>query len=308
MLRPRRELIKWSRTTKQTPNVKIGYPGQHLASLITGVEGSRTGARGHDLIDGSEVKSCSRIDQLDKCKNCNASVARLENQCPACGSAEIQRKDDSKWLFGIRSEAELRLLTQDVDRVLIVLGDHPHFTDNDFSVLRFQAWEIWPKNPRNRHFTTLMEEYYRNIYLGRKAIDPNSNPAPKNFWPYSFQFYMSNPIKVFSCTVSDADLDPRVTVDHYVQPHADRSALESDLMPSSILGKAEMDLVKTLPDDTLTALLQPGVSAEQFRSFKRLNFMRGALKHFDENARSGMLLRSTSSPVPQAVPYNRFSS
>ncbi len=30
---------KWSEITNQTPNLKIGYPGQHLASLITGVKG-----------------------------------------------------------------------------------------------------------------------------------------------------------------------------------------------------------------------------------------------------------------------------
>ena len=78
ILLPRRDLVKWAKFTKQTPNIKIGYPGQHLASLVTGVEGARTGARGHDLIDGSEVKSCSRVDQLDKCKECKDAVARLD--------------------------------------------------------------------------------------------------------------------------------------------------------------------------------------------------------------------------------------
>lgn len=72
VLQPRINALKWSEITKQTPSIKVGYPGQHLASLITGIPGDRTGARGHDLIDGSEVKSCSRIDQLDKCSNCTA--------------------------------------------------------------------------------------------------------------------------------------------------------------------------------------------------------------------------------------------
>lgn len=63
VVRPRRDLVKWAAITKQTPNIKIGYSAQHLASLVTGVEGTRTGARGHDLRDQSEVKSCSRIDQ-----------------------------------------------------------------------------------------------------------------------------------------------------------------------------------------------------------------------------------------------------
>src|SRR3989344_3815007 len=89
VLQPRINAIKWSVITKQTPNIKIGYPGQHLASLIAGMEGERTGARGNDLIDGSEVKSCSRIDQLDICKNCDSPVARLEEKCSNCGSADI---------------------------------------------------------------------------------------------------------------------------------------------------------------------------------------------------------------------------
>ncbi len=106
VLQPRINAIKWSRITKQTPNIKIGYPGQHLASLITGMTGERTGARGNDIADGSEVKSCSRIDQLDKCNNCESPVARLEDKCSECGSSDIKRNNDSKWLFSIRNRAE----------------------------------------------------------------------------------------------------------------------------------------------------------------------------------------------------------
>ena len=51
ILKPRRDLIRWAQITKQTPNMKIGYTGQHLASVVTGVEGARSGARGHDLRD-----------------------------------------------------------------------------------------------------------------------------------------------------------------------------------------------------------------------------------------------------------------
>lgn len=110
VLLPRRDLIKWARRTKQTPNMRIGYPGQHIASLVTGVEGARTGARGHDLTDGSEVKSCSRVDQLDKCHTCRAAVARIETACPGCGSTSIKRNNDSKWLIAVKSEIELQNL------------------------------------------------------------------------------------------------------------------------------------------------------------------------------------------------------
>ena len=36
---PRRSLKAWASITNQTPAAKIGYIGQHLASLITGVPG-----------------------------------------------------------------------------------------------------------------------------------------------------------------------------------------------------------------------------------------------------------------------------
>ncbi len=124
---PRLKAIQWSKLTHQTPNLKIGYPGQHLASLVTGMCGERTGARGNDIIDGTEVKSCSRIDQLDKCKSCSEPVARLEDKCPHCDSTNIKRNDDSKWLFTIRNNDDLNTLIHEVGRVLLVIGYYPEF-------------------------------------------------------------------------------------------------------------------------------------------------------------------------------------
>jgi len=212
VLSPRVRAIQWSRITKQTPNVKIGYPGQHLASLITGMVGERTGARGHDLTDGSEVKSCSRIDQLDKCKSCGAAVARLEELCSECGSPDIKRNNDSKWLFTIRSEDDLDTLLHKVGRVVLVLGDYPNFDAGDFNTLRFQAFEIWPEHPRNSRFGEIMTNYYTKIYLEHKKSDANKTPAPKNFWPDQYQFYVCNPMRTFLCVVENANEEPRLEI------------------------------------------------------------------------------------------------
>ena len=51
VIAPRRSAHKWAEVTNQTPNLKTGYPSQHLASLITGMKGTATGARGNDIID-----------------------------------------------------------------------------------------------------------------------------------------------------------------------------------------------------------------------------------------------------------------
>ena len=96
IIQPRIKAVKWSKITKQTANIRIGYPGQHLASLVTEVEGEKTGARGNDLADGSEVKSCSRVDQLDKCLKCKMPVLRQEKKCSHCESTKIERRNHQK--------------------------------------------------------------------------------------------------------------------------------------------------------------------------------------------------------------------
>ena len=244
ILRPRRDLIRWARLTKQTPNMRIGYPGQHIASLVTGVEGARTAARGHDLSDGSEVKSCSRVDQLDKCNRCRAAVARIEATCPRCGSDSIRRSNDSKWLITVRSEAELASLLDVVPRILLILSDYPNIADEDWNTIQFQVFEIWPQAHRHKNFRTLMENYLRNIFNAHIARQPNKTPAPKNLWPYSYQFYMCNPVLTFHCVATNAIEDPKLEVMTFVDPTEDRQNVETIPMPLSILTVDEREVIR----------------------------------------------------------------
>lgn len=125
--------------------------------------------------------------------------------------------DDSKWLFTIRSENDLKVLTKDVNRIVLALADYPEFDKDNFEDLRFQVFEIWTKSPRNQNFVKLMTNYYHKIYLEHKRKNPSKPqpPAPKNFWPYSYQFYMCNPIKVLNCIVKNANLTPKIEIDYY---------------------------------------------------------------------------------------------
>lgn len=295
VLQPRLNAIKWSSITKQTPNIKIGYPGQHLASLITGMEGERSGARGNDLKDGSEVKSCSRIDQLDSCRKCESPVARLEEKCSACGSKDIDRKNDSKWLFSIRNEDELDLLVNKVKRVLLVLGDYPNFEKGDFETLRFQAFEIWPGNKRNSRFSEIMKGYYNNIYLGHKKKDASKTPAPKNFWPYQYQFYVCNPILIFSCIVEKANTDPKIIITKYLDPSADRSVEDSILMPASILSEEEINLIfKKVPRPELIKMIKRE-AVDKLKILKKLSLTQKQemFTGINESLRSVLPLRDT---------------
>lgn len=237
---PRQIAHKWSKITNQTPNLKIGYPFQHLASLITGMQGNATGARGEDLVDGSEIKSCSKIDQSDKCKNCRENVLRIEEKCPFCGSTNIKRNNDSKWLIGVRNEDELRMLKEETPRFIFIVFDYPYFKDKNFNTTRIRSYEIWTKSKRCINFINLMENYYVNLFLEHKKLNPNKNPAPKNIFPDNYPFFMCNPIKTFECIIDGKN----IMINHFIEPNRSRENIESELMPIGLLKNVEINILK----------------------------------------------------------------
>ncbi len=309
VLSPRKNAIKWSKITKQTPNIKVGYPGQHLASLITGMQGERTGARGNDLIDGTEVKSCSRIDQLDKCLDCRSPVSRLEDVCPQCNSNNIRRNNDSKWLFSVRDENELDLLLHKVKRVLLILGDYPDFEKRDWDTLRIQSFELWPESSRNTRFSEIMTNYYHKIYLEHKKKNSNKSPAPKNFWPYSYQFYICNPIPTFCCIIKNSNTKPLIQIQKYVEPHIDRVTLPSILMPANILNESELNLIIDNCDEQelinlINHKFRNNFSKDKIRNLG-FNQQLAMFIGIDENLRKYLPLRDTDKIASARSTYSR---
>lgn len=55
----------WGSLTKQPTQIDSGYIGQHLVSLITGIEGGGMRGKGLDIKDGSEIKTANFLDSLD---------------------------------------------------------------------------------------------------------------------------------------------------------------------------------------------------------------------------------------------------
>lgn len=239
IIAPKHALSKWATITNQTPAAKIGYIGQHLTSLVTGVPGTGTGARGDDLADGSEVKSCNKVDQLDKCKACGAKVLRMQDSCPVCGSDKIDRKDDSKWLFSIRDEHELNQY-KNLDRVVLLLMDYPNFDMGDYRDIRISVFEIYPKEDRMSIFNHLISNHYYNIFVPKQNANEKTNPM--NLHPFSFQFYKCNPIKTFECIIKDIDTKPSILIDKntYIKPNQERDdAIPPVPMPTSLLNDNE---------------------------------------------------------------------
>ena len=267
IITPGRLAHKWAAVTNQTPNLKIGYPAQHLASLITGMKGTATGARGNDIVDGSEVKACSKVDQLDKCRNCGRGVLRSSVVCPYCGSKDITRNNDSKWLIAVRSADELRMLLEETPRFIFIVTDYPGFDDNNFSDIRIRAFEVWVKSERCKRFRELLENYYKFIYMEHIGSNSSQTPAPKNLWPDKFPFYMCNPIKVFECLIENfLSGKPSIKIVHYTAPDISREKLPSENMPASLLHKDELNMLQSRGFD----ITPDGYIDESMRSYLQL--------------------------------------
>lgn len=265
IIRPKSVLRKWSEVTRQTPAFKIGYVGQHLASLITGVQGTSTGARGDDLADHTEVKSCNKIDQSDKCRSCGGRVMRYENKCGVCGSTDIDRKDDSKWLFSVRSEEELNQYLK-MQRILLLLFDYPGFDQADFSDMRISAYEIYPYMKEGEVFRSLITNHYRNIYLPKTRVNNKANPM--NLHPFGIQFYKCHPHIVFQATIKNVDVEPVLNMDKYIDPGTEREPALS--MPSDLLQVEEWDLLmKDVNYPRLEVLMQSPCTRDQLRRMPR---------------------------------------
>lgn len=310
VIEPKHIMKRWSLVTGQTPAVKIGYVGQHLASLITGVPGSGSGARGDDLIDGTEVKSCNKVDQVDKCKSCGAHVMRYEEKCPSCESTRIDRKDDSKWLFSIRDEHELRQY-ENLDRILLILMDYPNFDAGDYRDIRISSYEIYPKEDRMKVFVELIRNHFYNIYMPKvtgQLREGMTKGNPMNLHPFGYQFYKCNPILTFSCTIKNIDTKPEILIDEdkYVTPTQDRNVeLQSLLMPTDLLNDKEWDILLENADfqSEIRPFLRADIPLDWLKSIPKRDKVQN-LPLIDERLRWYLPLRDIK-PVLQREHYQR---
>lgn len=167
----------------------MGYIGQHLASVVTGFPGGRSGARGKDLVlpngEFAEIKTCYRVDQLGRCNSCSAGVSSIELECPSCGSADIKRNVDSKWLIGIQHEEEFAEVLSPKHYYLVLFD----FTNlGDPTTIRASIWRADPLAPG---FAYCMIDYYKNIKAASKS------GAPFNLWPFQLKFELMRPALIY---------------------------------------------------------------------------------------------------------------
>lgn len=197
----RTKVNAWSEITKQTPQARMGYIGQHLVSVVTGYPGGKSGARGYDLVINNEkhgeIKTCYRVDQLGSCNTCSAVVSSLETECAACGSTSINRKDDSKWLIAIRNDDEFAKLL-DPYRYYFVLFEFESIYDITNNNIIASIWEV---NPKSKGFAYCMIDYYLNIRSQSKS------KAPFNMWPHMLKFALTEPKLIYRSKItSDGEI------------------------------------------------------------------------------------------------------
>lgn len=185
----RQKINIWASVTKQTAQARMGYIGQHLTSVVTGFPGGRSGARGKDLVlpngEFAEIKTCYRVDQLGRCNNCEAAVSSIELECPSCGSINIKRNDDSKWLIGIQHDGEFAEILSPKYYYLVLFD----FTDlANPTTIRASIWRVDSLAPG---FAYCMIDYYKNIKAASKS------GAPFNLWPFQLKFELMRPLLIY---------------------------------------------------------------------------------------------------------------
>ncbi len=193
----RRKVNQWAGITYQTAQARMGYIGQHLVSVATGFPGGRSGARGKDLIlpgnEHAEIKTCYRVDQLGKCNVCGAGVASIEDTCPECGSEDLKRNDDSKWLISVRNDAEFACIL-DPQYYYLVLFEFTNLRSPD--TIQASIWQVGSLAPG---FALCMIDYYLTI---RSA---STSKAPFNLWPYQLKFDLMKPTLIYRSFITKDD-------------------------------------------------------------------------------------------------------
>lgn len=202
----RNKVNEWAKVTQQTPQARMGYIGQHLVSVVTGYPGGKSGARGYDLVMGNgeygEIKTCYRVDQLGKCIDCTRAVSSLEKECSYCGSKNILRKDDSKWLIGIRHDDEFKRILEP-KRYYFVLFEMQDIKDVNNSNIVVSIWEV---KSENKGFAYWMMDYYLN--------ERPESEAPCDVWPYHIKFALTQPELIYrSIITGEGEIETQIFPD-----------------------------------------------------------------------------------------------
>ena len=196
-----------------------GGIGEYLGSLVSGKKGTGSGGSGFDLSDGEsadEVKLACLV-QSSKCKDCDAKVLFWYAECNYCGSSNLKRLNDSRW--GIDATAGVKYKDELDKYILQVIK--PKEYDADCKTFIYEYYVVDSKDP---YFSEYLVNQYNN---GKKSNC--------NYLPYSYDFYLSNPVKLIELEFTVNENGNRYKVNYWNLEHS-----EACDIPLSVLRKSEL--------------------------------------------------------------------
>ena len=227
-----------------------GDCGEYLGSLVSDKLGTGSGGSGFDLSDGSladEVKFACLI-QPSRCNECGSKVLFFEKECRRCNSTDLKPLNDSRW--SIDTDAGIKY-HEEMDNYILQLLEPKEYT----SSCRTFIYKYYIVDAHNKYFLN----YLQNQYNG-------GSKKTANFIPYSFDFYMSEPIKLI-----EIEIEVGEEGNEYNTIFWDLENTTVEEMPTSILRKKELHTLLDNIDisyrksdklDTLTELVDNNYSGD----------------------------------------------
>lgn len=174
-------------------NGNIGKVGEILSACMLNSMCTGTSGMGYDLWDaklqvGDEVKSVFLL-QPKSCKKCGCKVNYFLNICPECKSKTFNSLKDTR--FNINSTSHIEYF--DNLRYYVFHSITPINNDVTYNVL----WETWLIKKDEKYFDALLRNQY-----------DNSSTKNVNLLPYTYDFYMSKPKKIFEATLDFSSSHP----------------------------------------------------------------------------------------------------
>jgi len=177
-----------------------GAMGESLASLASDKKGMASGGSGFDLTDGKtadEVKFASWI-QSSTCKNCKEKVLFWNSQCEKCGSVDLKINADSRWCIDATAAVKYKDKLENYHLKLVEPQEYiPSCRTFIFSYFVIKS--------SNKYFG----EYTLNQY--HNSADSNNC----NLLPYSYDFYMCDPVKKLTATIIVGEEDVKVGMNYF---------------------------------------------------------------------------------------------
>ena len=165
-----------------------GAMGEDLASIVSGKKGNASVGSGFDLSDkkrkkADEVKLASWI-QSSLCQSCKEKVLFWCSQCNHCGSLDLKIKADSRW--GIDAKSTY-LYKKELEYYHLMIVEPKEYVSScrTFTLSHFII------KGSNNYFC----DYTKNQYFN------SSKSNNCNLLPYSYDFYMCDPIKIIEATI-----------------------------------------------------------------------------------------------------------